>query len=531
MRGRGSGCRQGGLCALVALAVLSGGCAGPWVRDEPAAPATDERPLTAPAPQPAGAAAPAATPPSAARPPETAPAPPADVWARIRAGLSLARPHHPRVARELDWLVANPEFLERTAVRAQPMLHYIVEQVEQRGLPLELALLPVVESAFQVKAYSPRHASGVWQFIASTGRRYGLEQNAWYDGRRDIVESTRAALDFLETLYRRFGDWELALAAYNCGERTVERAAARNRLHGRAVDFWSLQLPAETRVYLPRLLAVAEAVSAPQRYGQRLAPIPDQPYFTVLDAADTVGLRDAAQAAGVEHELFAELNPGYLRGVTDPGGRHRLLVPIEHAPRLRNALPQLPRRQRPSLHRHRIASGETLGHIAARYGTSVAALQRANGLRGSLIRAGRDLLVPGAADPGPHAGGAAAAGRVHTVRRGDSLWKISRRYGVTVDELVRWNDVGRATVLSLGQRLIVSAAQPPLLHAAALDLDTSGTTLRYRVRRGDSLWKIAREFGVRVEDLRRWNRLPSRSVLHPGQELEVRTAHASGVRI
>ncbi|MCC7413064.1 MAG: LysM peptidoglycan-binding domain-containing protein [Gammaproteobacteria bacterium] len=512
---------------MLLLALATGGCVGPFIRDD--ARHHDAHARTAPVPPPARAASP--TP--AIQPELTSPdteATPADVWARIRAGLRLRQIAHPDVERELRWFQDNPDFLTRVSQRARPILFHIVQEVERRDMPMEVALLPVVESAYQVKAYSPGHASGIWQFIESTGRRFGLQQDWWYDGRRDIVASTRAALDYLQILHRRFGDWELALAAYNCGELTVERARARSRRQGRGEGFWSLQLPAETRAYLPRLLAVAAVVGEPQRYGQALESIPDEAYFAVVDAGSQIELSAAARLARLSAEEFEALNPGYLRGATGPTGPSALLVPRAQAGEFQIALAALPREARIRWRKHPIREGETLGQIAARYGTSVSALQKANRLRGTTIRAGRDLIIPGvtgSSPPASSAGGGpaqvAATTRTHVVRTGDTLWDIARRHGVGVDDLAAWNKLDRLAMLRPGQRLAVAAPQLAQARRADDDAEQAGDAehVRYKVRSGDSLWTIARHFDVRVEDLRRWNKLPRRSLLQPGQELRI----------
>ena len=207
--------------------------------------------------------------------------PPADLWERIRRGQRLAIPDRPRVERQLQWLAANPRYLELTAQRAEPYLHFIVEEVEQRGLPLELALIPAVESGFQPRVRSPLQAAGLWQFMPATAKGLGLKRSWWYEGRYDITRSTGAALKYLQILAKQFdGDWELALAAYNAGPGTVRKAIRKNRERGLPLDYWSLDLPKETTIYVPRMLAVAQAVRTPDDYGIALPPIPNQTQFT-----------------------------------------------------------------------------------------------------------------------------------------------------------------------------------------------------------------------------------------------------------
>ncbi|MGH8324933.1 MAG: transglycosylase SLT domain-containing protein, partial [Steroidobacteraceae bacterium] len=335
-----------------------------------------ERPVTQAAQrQPLGAVLPegpsstypqALTPPSAQSPlvvePQAPEAPPtpvagltpaqyADLFDRLRAGFKLEdHPEEPGIERQLDWFASNPDYLERAFGRAELYLYHIVTQLEARGMPLEIALLPVVESAFEPYAYSRARASGLWQFIPDTGSRFGLKQDWWYDGRRDIVESTRAALDYLQSLHDEFnGDWLLAIAAYNCGEMAVEHAVDINRAAGKPIDFWSLKLPAETRAYVPKLLAMKRLVSAPETYGLSISPIPNQPYFTRVETHGQINLKLAAEIAGVTDEELYELNPAFHRWATDPTGPHYLLLPIDGAQAFTENISQLTDEQRMGL--------------------------------------------------------------------------------------------------------------------------------------------------------------------------------------
>ena len=221
-------------------------------------------------------------------------------------------------------------------------MYHVVTEVEARGMPLEFALLPVVESAYEPFAYSVSRAAGLWQFIPGTGVRFGLKQDWWYDGRRDVIESTRAALDYLQALHDQFdGDWLLAIAAYNVGEAWVQRAIDYNRAHGRPTDFWHLKLPAETRAYVPKLLAMKRLMAEPERYGLEFAAIPNEPYFAVIDTGSQIDLKVAAQLAGTSYDELVALNPGFNRWATDPDGPHRMLVPIDNADAFEAALQTL----------------------------------------------------------------------------------------------------------------------------------------------------------------------------------------------
>jgi membrane-bound lytic murein transglycosylase D len=252
-----------------------------------------------------------------------------NLWGRVRSRMGLGVKHNARVDKEIRRLKSNPKYLEQLSKRAQPYLHLIVREIERRGMPTELALLPEIESKYNPKALSHKSASGMWQFIPDTGRKYGLKQNAWYDGRNDIVASTRAALDYLQWLHRKFrGDWALALAGYNAGEGAVAAARRKNRSRGKGTDFWSLDLPSETELYVPKLLAVAKLMEKPRRYGMRPPHIPNGPQLELVDTGRQMDLARAAKLSGVRLADLRRLNPGLKRGKTLPSGPHKLLVPI-----------------------------------------------------------------------------------------------------------------------------------------------------------------------------------------------------------
>ena len=529
-----------------------------------------------------------------------------DTWARIRDGLSLPHPLHPRVVREIGWYRKNQEYLHRTAQRARPYLAYIVHQVEQRGMPIEFALLPIVESAFMPFAYSPAGASGLWQFMPSTGRRYGLKQNWWYDGRRDVVASTRAALDYLSKLLQDFdGDRLLAVAAYNWGEGNVRRVVSRNRARGKPADVWSLKLPRETRSHVSRLLAIAAIVEDPSRHGVVLEAIPDHIHFQQVALDDQIDLSVAADLAGITLDEIRRLNPGFNHWATDPSGPHRLQLPSYAVERFRSRLGEFPVENRVRWARHEIVRGDTLGAIANRYRTSVAVLKEHNRLASDRIRAGHHLMVPVSIRTidTPRLSKAMRARldsvatessvkSVHRVRSGDNLSQIARKHGVGMKQLAAWNGLSMKTVLQPGQRLTVyrrnagpartappkpaepfKASQPAIIHvvehgdtlsgiaerhgttvlkltefnrintAAILRLGqklhlipaayskTRGSreSIRYQVKRGDSLWEISRQFGVSVASLRQWNQLPTGEPLMPGRELDVHLTRAPAI--
>jgi membrane-bound lytic murein transglycosylase D len=329
---------------------------------------------------------------------------PSDLWARVRRRLSLIDADNERIDREARFYARRSRHFAHVQQHAERYLYHVIEQIEKRGLPGEVALIPMVESGYVPTARSPSGAAGIWQFIASTGRRFGLHEDSWYDGRRDVQASTRAALDYLERLHRTFdGDWLLALAAYNAGPGTVLQAIKRNRSAGKPTDFWSLQLPAETRLYVPRILAIGRLVQEPEAYGLALRPLPNRPYFTAIEVHSQIDLAQAAKLASASPRELEHLNPGLKRGVTPPKGPHSLLVPVEHASALRRKLASLAlskNRGASGKSRYRVRRGDTLGEIAQNHGTTVAELQRANRLRGTTIRVGQTLVIP-AAERGP----------------------------------------------------------------------------------------------------------------------------------
>jgi len=449
----------------------------------------------------------------------------ADVLDRIRAGSQLPDVDHPWVRAELDWYARNGDYMGRVFARAQRYLHYIADEVGSRGLPMELALLPVVESAFNPFAYSRSHASGLWQFIPGTGKRFELKQDWWQDQRRDVLESTRAALDYLTYLHERFnGDWMLAVAAYNYGSGNVTRAIRRNESLGRDTDFFSLSLPGETRAYVPKLLALGQIVRNPEAYGIALPPIPDAPYFEVVDTGGPVDLRLAAELAGVDVEELHALNAGWNQWVTGPDGPHRLLIPVMVAPAFNERFAALGPAERAGLRPHTVEAGETLSALANRHRVPVAFLQSVNGTSGAALDVGDAVYVPGRDISPLRSGLVRSATSVHVVRSGESLWSISRRYDMSVAELARVNGISTRSILRPGQRLSV---RPPV-SGMVTQVAASGTTrqIAYKVRRGDTLSGIARRFEVTVRDLMAWNGMQNTSI-RAGQRL---TVHVDGSR-
>lgn len=387
---------------------------------------------------------------------------PIDVLERIRRGFRFPELESKYTQNYIDWSVQHPTYLSDLFNRASPFLYHIVEEIEKRGFPMELALLPAIESAYKPQATSSSGASGLWQFISSTGKSFGLRQDWWYDGRRDFIASTNAALDYLGQLNKMFdGDWHITLAAYNAGQGTLLRAINNNKRNGKSTNYQSLNLRTETVKYIPKLQAIKEIVRNPSRYNVSLTKIPNQPYFEILNLSGQIDLHQFSDLAQIDMQTIQHLNAGHLRWATSPDGPHRLLVPLSNHIQSSIALQQI--KVNPSIEykHHNIARGETLSQISQRYGVSVNALQKANKLTGTNIRAGKTLVIPIAsrngaivADSGS-ANNNAANKRIHHVVKGETLWSISKRYSVELKNLLSWNQLNKNQILKLNQPLVI----------------------------------------------------------------------------
>jgi len=387
-----------------------------------------------------------------------------DIWQRIRQGFAMPNLDNALVRRKTAEYARQPDYLQRMFDRSRIYLYHIVEELEKRGLPTELALLPMVESAFNPMAYSRAHASGLWQFIPGTGRRFELRQNWWYDGRRDIVDSTNAALDYLTLLYEMHGDWHLALASYNWGENAVARAIAKNRKARKPTEYSSLRMPRETREYVPKLQALKNIIANPEPLGIRLEPIPNEPYFAVVSEPPDIDVALAAKLADMPVEEFIALNPGFSRPLIRSEITTRIVLPADKVDVFHDNLAKHDRDSLVSWQVYRPKRGERLGPIAKKFGVPINELKRVNGIAKHSWRVPRLLVVPmnGNANksiaalpimyapPIPLQG---AVRRIHVVKRGDTLGAIAARYRVRVADLKRWNRVGK--FLQIGQRIYI----------------------------------------------------------------------------
>lgn len=484
---------------------------------------------------------------------DTAPAPPLDsqeperpgdidLWQRVRSGFRLRVPENELVVSHVNWYKKHDAYLDRLQERAAPYLHFITQEAEKRGLPTELVLLPAVESAYRPFAYSHGRAAGLWQFIPATGKHFKLKQNWWYDGRRDVVASTRAAFDYMQSLARRFdGDWELALAAYNSGAGTVSQAITRNSRKGLPTDFWSLKLPPETRDYVPRLLALAKVINEPAAYGVALKPLPDQPYFASVDIGSQLDLALAAEMADVSTNDLYMLNPGFNRWATAPDGPHRLNVPVAKAEEFTQKLAELDPGKRIQWKRYLVLDGDTLSTVAQKHGTTTNLIRQANKLSDNGIRAGKYLVIPMSTKSLDHYTLSADKRKqriqdrdhkgnkiIHVVKAGDNFWDLARTYQVGHRSLAKWNGMAPRDTLRLGQKLVVWVddktveTQQPAKLPSVMDVRPPSTrnSLHYRVRDGDSLSTIAQRFKVKVADLKKWNTLEGK-YLRPGQNIKL----------
>lgn len=440
---------------------------------------------------------------------------------------------NPRIKMQRDWYIKHQSYISRVTKRAEPYLYYIIEESKKRGLPSELALLPIVESAYDPFAYSHGRAAGIWQFIPGTGRAFGLNQTWWYEGRRDIVAATDAAMNYLESLNNQFdGDWMLALASYNSGAGTVRNAIRKNKRKGKPTDFWSLDLPRETEAYVPKLIAISQIFAAPEKYGVTLIDYPYEPFFESIDIGAQLDLALAARMADISIEELYRLNPAFNRWATDPEGPHRLLVPVEKADKMRREVAMLPPEKRVSWARYTIKSGDSLLSISSRHNITPDLLKEVNHLRNNTIVAGKTLLIPQSSEPLKHYTLSAdqrletkqnrsVSGQnkmTHTVQSGESFWSISRRYGVSHRSLAKWNGMAPTDTLSTGKKLVIWTKTKQTQVATGMQ----GQRMRkinYKARSGDSYAGIANKFNVSLGELKQWNNINIKKYLQPGDML------------
>ncbi len=446
-----------------------------------------------------------------------------DVWLRIRSGFKIddAASGNPLVPVHESWYAARPDYVRRMVSRSRSYLYHIVEEVDRRAMPMEIALLPMIESAFKSTALSTSSASGIWQFIPSTGRHYGLKQDAWYDGRRDFPAATNAALDYLSKLYLDFGDWQLALAAYNCGEGCVARAIQKNVQQGLPTDYASLTLPPETRNYVPKLLAIKHIIRNPEQYGLVIDTLPNQPYFNQIPVHANLDMHSAARLANMDTDDFMALNAAFPRKLIRSDTPVTLLVPVDKADQFQR---NLDAGDWDSWKPYAAKKGESPQDIANRFDVSLDRLTELNQfhLKGGKLVSAQTILVP--------VKGRGTASNVfeletakvetppaslnpghHQVQPGETLYGVARRYGLSLTQLTEANP-GLDSKLQAGQRI-----QLPATTSAAREMPQDkqashsrhaknlAKSTRYTVKRGDTLHAIAERFDVSLSEIKAWN--------------------------
>lgn len=436
-----------------------------------------------------------------------------DLWQRIRLGYQLdIKNLPPSVIRQRDWYIENPQYLNIVIDRARPFIHYVAEQIEKANLPMELVLLPIVESTYDPYAYSPSHAAGLWQFIPSTAKQFGLERSRWYDGRRDVVASTGAAIAFLKYLYTRFdGNWLHALAAYNSGEGNVRKAIRNNERAGKPTTFWHLDLPRETRNYVPQLLALTSLIENPDDFSILLPELADKPFFSVIQVDHQISLNKVAELTAVNKNIFSQLNAAYRRSLTPPEKTSRLLLPIDNAFILQNFIATTDPKLWMPYTEYIVVAGDTLSQLAFKFDTKVSAISRANKLPNSRLKIGQMLLIPLEDNIGNLMGEVRYTVIQHRVEAGDTLSELAQTYGTSVKELRRQNSFTN-NVIRIGDLIDVTTT-------TTAPAGEKPRKLSYRVKRGDSLYTIAQRFSLTISDITKWNRLNPKKYLQPGQLL------------
>ena len=473
------------------------------------------------------------------KPPTVAPV--TDLWERLRQGFQLQDHYdHPSVQAYISNYSTNQRLFDLVTERASPFLFEIIQELEERGLPLELALLPIVESTFDPNAYSQQHAVGLWQFIGSTARSFGVQQDWWYDGRRDPLVSTAAALDYLTVLHNQFSeDWLVAVGAYNTGDGNVRKAIRRSGQNMGALDFWSLPLAPETRSHVPKLLALAATVNKGNTAQLEFPPIANKPQLQLVNIGSQIDLAQAASLAGISQEMLRGLNPGYLQWATHPDQPQSLLLPIVNAKLLEKSIAQADPDRFLTWDRYEIKSGDTLGQIARRLKTRVDVLKQVNGIHGSAIFAGDFLLIPrnvNSASQLANAGFSLEQKSAlpnqrsfpsppdnYRVRAGDNLWKIGRKYDLKSSEIAQLNEIEMNSVLQQGQLLNLqfNVAKNTGVGNEIPNEVSSTLGAIYSVKRGESIALIARRSGHLIRDLLNWNSLSKGEIIYPGQQIRL----------
>ena len=443
---------------------------------------------------------------------------PIDIWERIRRELTIKIPNDQIAATSIyrERLYKNQSAVNRISKSGQRYLFHTLSRAQELDLPVELALLPFVESEFDPYAKSVDGATGIWQFMPATGKEWGLKSNWWYDGKKDVLASTEAALKFLSYLHQKFDeDWLLAMAAYNTGPSRVNRAIRKNKMQDKGIRFWDLDLPKETTAYVPKLLVLCELINNPKSFEVNLPSIANRPYFQRVKIPGQLDLMQAADLAGLKPETIYELNPGFNQWATDPSGPHYLLLPIGVSDRFVTQLESLDENDLVRWDRYKIRRGDSLSRIASRYKIEVAVLKEINGMDDDLIIAGKEIMVPrGSA----WADKQSPREQLYIVLKGDTLWNISRKFKVSIEDLVLWNELNLEKPLQINQEIKIFSRYERIRQ----DLPSRELrTMLYPVKSGDTISRIASKFEISPQKIQEWNEIEDVSKIFPGQVLKL----------
>jgi len=429
-----------------------------------------------------------------------------NVWDVLRKQFTLNHAvTRSEVQEQLRWLVAHPSYVRQLS-KSEPYIYHIITELKKRNLPGEIALIPMIESAYDPFAYSGAGASGLWQLMPGTGTDLGLKRDWWFDGRRSIRPSTDAALNYLAYLHKFFhGDWLLAFAAYDSGEGTIARSIKNSR-QTRNINFWALAVPRETKAYIPRLLALAEIIQNPQRYHVQLPDIPHTPYFAEVNIGSQIDLNHAAKLAGISYQDLIKLNPGFNRWATAPYRPYKLLIPADRVENFSRKLASIPEDQRVSWTRHQVSAGDNLVLIAQKYHTSVNLIKELNQLKSNSVKKGEYVLIPSSknAPVNPHAAAIASTTDktlhfkpnkeykvIHIVQKNETYQQLQKKYGVSASDISHWNTLNPKIPLRKGQQLII--------------WKPGSNTGTYTVKKGDSVSVIAKRNNTKVSTLMKLN--------------------------
>ena len=460
-----------------------------------------------------------------------------DLWKIIAENQAINVDENPRIQSHVDWISERPDYLASISKRAEPFLYLVVSEVETEEMPIEIALLPIVESDYYPFSYSHGTATGIWQFIPSTGRMYGLDEDWWHEDRRDVLASTKAAVQYLKDLNQMFdGDWLLSIAAYNAGPGRVQRAIDNNIKQGKKIDYWSLDLPKETEKYVPKLLAVAKVLKDPDRFNQKLTMIENKPYLEPVKLQSQFDLALIAQWTNLSIDEIYSFNPGLKRWATPEALPYTILLPIDVVDDFIETLSNQKNRPKVSWTRYKVKEGDSLSVIAQNFNTTINQIQSVNDIKGNLIRANSYLIVPLAREKEGYYSLSETQREksrlnatknseklIYKVVSGDSLWKISNDFSVTINELVRWNKIAPKAPLQIGKELVIlidDKEKTELAKITNTGIDINRKIV-YTVKSGDNLSLIAQRYKVKVSQIRDWNDLNEKDILQPGDKLTI----------